>query len=456
MTLNKRPQPDFSGMHDWEVYSRSIALEYRQATEEGLDLSAYQELFAAAAELPEGAVKDRMADLLFDLICQAPMQKNYPFREPSDLEGIRKLRCPYPIVPAPLTAEAFRKKAEGAWLGRICGCLLGKPIEAIYTNELHPLLKETDNYPLHRYILSTDLTEEMYAKYTFPLRGKCWADTITCAPVDDDTNYTAMAQLVIERFGRDFTPADIGATWLACQPKDAYCTAERVAHKNLINGYQPPNSAIYQNPYREWIGAQIRGDYFGYINPGNPELAAEMAWRDASVSHTKNGIYGEMFVAAMLACAAVTGDIQEIIRGGLAQIPATSRLYQDVTEVLNGYNTGVSCQDCFAAIHTRYDEFNWHDWSHTIANAMIVVAALLYGEGDFGKSICLAVETGLDTDCNGATVGSIIGMQQGSCCIGPQWTAPLHGQLETSIYGIGKVSIDSLIEKTAAHAILPE
>ena len=202
------------------------------------------------------------------------------------------------------------------------------------------------------------------------------------------------------------------------------------------------------NPYREWIGAQIRGDYFGYINPGNPRLAAEMAWRDASISHVKNGIYGEMFVAAMIAVAACTGDVEEIIRQGLAEIPATSRLYEDVMAVVNAYHAGVSQQECFAMIHQKYDEYTEHGWCHTISNAMIVVAALLYGEGDYGRSICMAVETGFDTDCNGATVGSVLGMANGLRSIPEYWTNPIRDRLHTTIFGVDTVKISDRVKMT--------
>ncbi|MBQ8026912.1 MAG: ADP-ribosylglycohydrolase family protein [Clostridia bacterium] len=416
-----------------------------------MDISSYHDLFATAAKMHYGCEKEQVADAVFNVISNASMMKDYPYDEPSDLESIKSLRKEHEFDKKCINGDIIHSKIEGAWLGRICGCLLGKPIEGIRTDELLPLLKDTDNYPMHRYILSNDITEEIQDKYLFCLEGKCWADTVDAAPIDDDTNYTVMAQLIIEKYGRDFTSNDVGRSWLALQPIEAYFTAERIAFCNMIDGYLPPDSAKYKNPCREWIGAQIRGDYYGYINPGDPETAADMAWRDASVSHVKNGIYGEMFVSAMLACAAVADSIKDVILGGLAQIPATSRLYRDVMHVFNNYINSVSAEETFAQIHEKYDEFTDHGWCHTLSNSMIVTAALLYGECDYGKSVCLAVQTGFDTDCNGATVGSVLGRLLGAEAIGDEWTRVINGKLKTSLIDVGTVEVEKLVAKTIKH-----
>lgn len=357
----------------------------------------------------------------------------------------------FQIDPKKNAITNLESKIHGAWMGRICGCMLGKTVEGIRTNELIPFLKETGNHPMRRYILRSDLNEEIQNKYKFHFASTCYADTIDGMPVDDDTNYTVLYQEIIQKYSRDFTPFDVSRAWLHFQPKDFYCTAERVAFCNFVKGYEPPESARYKNPYREWIGAQIRADYFGYINPGNPELAAEMAWRDASISHTKNGIYGEMFVAAMLAVAAETKNIKDIILGGLAQIPHTSRLHKEIMLVVDGFEDGVSQSDCFKSIHKKYDEYSAHGWCHTISNAMIVAASLLYGDGDYGKSICMSVETGFDTDCNGATVGSILGMANGIDSIPEYWTKPINDTLHTSILGLDIVKISDRVKLTLEH-----
>ena len=444
-------KPQYEKIHSWEFYASNLMTEYEQSVEEGLDIEQYKEVFLAVSKLPKGEIQKKFGDILFEIISNAGTRSGYPYLEPSDYESIRELR----------KAHSWKKKSgatiedriPGAWYGRICGCMLGKTVEGIRTNELIPFLQETGNYPMNRYICKSDLDKTDVKKYAFNFPSRCYADAIDGMPVDDDTNYTVLYQEIIEKYGRDFTPLDVSKAWLHYQPKDAYCTAERVAFCNFVKGYVPPVSAVYQNPYREWIGAQIRADYFGYINPGKPDLAAEMAWRDASISHTKNGIYGEMFAAAMLAVAAETDNITDIILGGLGQVPSASRLYQDVMTVLEGYKNGVSQADCFRMIHQKYNEYTAHGWCHTISNAMIVAAALLYGSGDYGRSICMAVETGFDTDCNGATVGSVLGMANGIASIPACWTNPIRDTLHTTIFGVGTVKISDRIKKTLRHIV---
>ena len=451
MERDKKIYPKYEKMYHRELYSCTLDDEYTQSIEEGKDISAYRDLFEAVLRMPRGANREKMADVLFDIVLNAKQREGYKYTEPSTLEEIRALRHEHRALGKMPDEATLRSYIHGAWLGRVCGCLLGKPIEGVRTEEFIPMLKASGNYPMHRYIRSTDISDDIINKSQFRFAGRCYVDKVKCMPVDDDTNYTVMAQEIVKTYGRDFTAFDVSRAWQYYQRREAYCTAERVAFRNFLNGYEPPESAIYKNPYREWIGAQIRGDYFGYINPADPEMAAEMAFRDASISHVKNGIYGEMFVSAMIACAAVSDSIEDIILGGLAQIPYTSRLYEAVEFVLTLYKRGGSVEECMERIHELYDEHTTHGWCHTISNAMIVTMALLWGENDFGKSICLAVQSAFDTDCNGATVGSILGMKNGLDSIGEEWSAPVNDTVETTLFGMESVRITECVDITMAH-----
>ena len=443
--------PDYMNSAEWIEYYQKLELEYKQSYEEGLDIEQYKDLFTAVSKMPNSKEKDDIADTLFSIISKAETREGYEYNEPSEIDAIKALRDGFTVKGEMPDTNTLKKKIEGAWIGRICGCLLGKPVEGARQHDLIPLLKETGNYPMHRYILRNEITDEMIEKYDHYMGGINYIDVLDCAPVDDDTNYTVMSQLIIEKHGRDFTSQNVGDMWLATQPICNYFTAERIAFKNLVNGYSAPASAMYKNPYREWIGAQIRGDYFGYINPADPATAADMAWRDARISHIKNGIYGEMWASSMIACAAVTDNVADIIKGGLGQIPETSRLYKEIYGVLADFENGVGFDSVISEIHRQYDEYSDHGWCHTISNAKIVAAALLYGNGDFGKSICMAVQSGFDTDCNGATVGSVLGMAKGIDSVDSYWYTPLNGRLKTSILGHNELLISELVNKTFEH-----
>ena len=448
---NQEIKIDYNNADALNSYHNELMKEYVQSIEEGLDIEKYKPLFEAVSELESGGYKKRMSDVIYEMVINAKMRKDYKYNEPNEWKEIKKLRKSHDFDTAMPDAETLRKKLLGAWTGRAVGCLLGKPVECIRSDELIPLLKETDNYPMHRYILSTDITDEVCSHYKFYLKNKPYADTVDGMPVDDDTNYVVLAQKIIDDYGRDFDSEDVANAWMKYQSVFSYFTAERTAFVNFINCIEPPASAMYKNVAREWIGAQIRGDYFGYINPGEPEEAAKTAYTDARISHVKNGIYGEMFAAAMISCAAVTDNIEDIILGGLSQIPSTSRLYEAVMKIVDSYKNGVAVDECFEIIHAAYDEHTDHGWCHTVSNAMIVTAALLYGEGDFGKSICIAVGMAFDTDCNGATVGSVLGMRNTIDGIDEYWKKPINGKIHTSIFGVGTVDIEKAVDKTIEH-----
>ena len=414
----------------WIKLAPEMLIEWEQCHLEGRDVDRYRPLCAEIAAHGDEALAAQMADIL----ASAPQRADFPYREPSDYQGIQNEKPPSAKLPTVTRDPAqLKDRIAGAWMGRIAGCLLGKPVEGYKKEALTTLLCETDNYPLRGYI--SDFNDKL-------VDG--------AAPVDDDTNYSVFALKLLEQYGRDFGPDDVLEAWLNWIPYLQTCTAERVAYRNAAAGLSAPRTATAGNPYREWIGAQIRGDFFGYIHIGDPHAAAEMAWRDASISHIKNGIYGEMFAAALIAAAAVCQDVSEAITAALCEIPQNCRLRRDIDMVMEWYQNGDTSDTVIEKIHRAYDEHSPMGWCHTNSNAMIVVMALLYGAKDLGRTICLAVQAAFDTDCNGATAGSVIGIMIGAEAIDPYWPAAYHYRLRTSIDGYNLMTLDELTEKTFA------
>lgn len=151
INFGRKIRPKYEKMSKWEIYCADLPIEYEQCIDEGLDLKEYGELFRAVSLLPGNDAKARIADVIFDIVLNAKTAEGYPYTEPSDLDGIRRLRRSAPAL-SPPDKSALEGKILGAWTGRICGCLLGKPIEGVRTDELIPFLKDCGNYPMHRYI----------------------------------------------------------------------------------------------------------------------------------------------------------------------------------------------------------------------------------------------------------------------------------------------------------------
>lgn len=441
----------------WLSFSGDIEYEVLQAQEEGKDVDSLSQKLQAIRQEESPDKKESMAAALMDEIRIAPVRADFPFDEPGQMEDIRKARKGYEIYDAPVVYqkdELLQDKIYGAWLARCAGCLLGQPVENWYSERIVGLLQETGNIPLRKYI-SSDIAEELRKRYNIVDEGRVyggntinWINNVSCGPEDDDTNYTVFSLKLLKRFGKGFTTREVAQGWLLEMQPLRQCTAERVTVRNLLNGIPAEQAAIYRNPYREWLGAHIRSDLYGYINPGNPKAAAEMAYQDARLSHVKNAVYAAMYLAAMIAYAAVCSDEIQIIQAGLSQIPAGSRLYAQLSRVLQMYLEGRSVEETHHMISSAYQERVQHDWCHSISNMMIITTAFLYCGRDFDKLFEYSIRIGFDTDCNAANAGSVLGIMLGAEQLPRQWREPLNDTLKSCIEDYNQVRISQLAEET--------
>ncbi|MFZ9867304.1 MAG: ADP-ribosylglycohydrolase family protein [Ilumatobacteraceae bacterium] len=391
--------------------------------------------------------------------------------EPNDLSEIRCITRKTHGDKSDFKLNAdYAERIDGAWRGRLFGCALGLPYERlgcstqdgrnVGTQRVQDHLRVTGNFPI------TDFAKEL------PDPGLKWgskslSNSIRGMEPDDDIHFTIANLFVIEEFGSKFSWSNIADWWIRNLPITEFCTAESQALLNYASrtarwgsdgGAQsmatPEFSRRHLNPYREWIGAQIRTDLWGWISPLRPIQATEFAYRDASWTHERNGIYSSMFFAAMLSLAFGNPDIQSLIQNSLSFIPAKSRLAKAIQTTVE---ISLDTPDWNAALERTLQELNagrHRDMSpvHSINNSAICVLALLYGLDEPIQAIKLAVMSGYDTDCNGATVGSISGVLFGSDLSNTSLCQRMGDAVSTRILGNPELRIPDLIQRTISIA----
>jgi ADP-ribosylglycohydrolase len=368
-----------------------------------------------------------------------------PRAEPSELAAIEAEQPPAPArASMTLGRPALRDRILGAWLGRCAGCTLGKPVENWSREDIRRHLERAGAYPIDDYLPAAEPTADglppLHPSWTQTTRGR-----IHGMARDDDIDYTILGLHVLEAYGPDFSTDDVGAEWLRLLPFAQVYTAERAAYRNLVLGLRPPATATHRNPYREWIGAQIRADAFAYASPADPVRAARMAFRDAALSHTANGIYGAMWAAALIAASFAEPSMAAALDSALAVVPARSRLAAALRDVRRLHADGLDWEQARDAIEQRHGTLSP---VHTINNAAVVAAALLWGEGDFTRTVGLAVQGGWDTDCNGATAGSAFGAMHGAESLPAGWVEPLEDRVRSALFGFDGARISELAERT--------
>lgn len=441
----------------WVQPEDLVGHELRQAAEDGRDVRDIERRWyeAGGSPAPDRAgastppappgLRAVAAHLLDELaLLDSPLADD----EPTDLDAIRDA-CPQWPHPRKEPAAVDRERLHAAWLGRAAGCLLGKPVEKLPLEGIRALARATGNWPLSTWFTARGVPPALAATYPWNRRSAptSLAENIDGMPEDDDLNYPLLTVLLLQRYGRSFSTADLARLWLEELPAGRTFTAERVAYRNLLDGLEPPDTARHRNPFREWIGAQIRADVHGWTHPGDPGAAAEQAHRDAVLTHTGNGVYGAMFTAAALAEAAGgEADVHGCLAAGLRVVPPGSRFAQAVRDGVATAREEDRFDTVVDRLHTEYGRYHW---VHVLPNAALLAAALTHADGDFTGSICRAVSGGWDTDSNGATAGSLAGLLAGRPDALPdRWTTPLKNRLATSVPGFDSVGFDTLADLT--------
>jgi ADP-ribosylglycohydrolase len=273
-------------------------------------------------------------------------------------------------------------------------------------------------------------------------------DKMNGVPVDDDITYTLLGLLVVEGFGQDFSIEDNAKAWLKYLP--FACTAEDVALKNLRAGVPAKMAGEKNNPFCEWIGADIRSDPWGYMAPGWPEKAAEMAYRDAFLTHRRQGIYGEMFFSAAIAAAFTVDNPVDALKIGLTEIPKSCALAKAVRWALR---VAPQIRDYKHARDAVDERFKGMSPVHTINNACLTIWGLTIGGNDFTRVIGETVAMGMDNDCTAATAGSIAGAIAGKKGIPKHWYKKFNNTIHSYLIGKRRFSISGLVKRYSRQAV---
>ncbi len=213
-----------------------------------------------------------------------------------------------------------------------------------------------------------------------------------------------------------------------------------IGKSNMRLGLVPAVSGAYNNPWKDSNGAWIRTEVWSCLFPALPEKAIYYSCEDACVDHgLGEGTFAAIFVAAMESAAFAISDFRTLIEIGLSKIPENCQVYKAVKLVIEAYESGKDWKEARQVIaDTIVKEMGWFQ---APSNVAFVVIGMLYGEGDFKKSMLISINCGDDTDCTGATIGSIFGIAFGTACIPEDWKAHIGDDIITICVNRGAIRV---------------
>jgi len=332
-----------------------------------------------------------------------------------------------------LSRDDYRDKVLACWLGKNIGGTLGAPFE---------WKRQTNNVSF----------------YTQDLGGE---------PLpNDDLDIQLIWLIAMEERGVEVDAKTLADYWcLYVAPHWAEYGTGKI---NMRSGLVPPLSGTMFNAYKHSCGSYIRCEIWACVAPGLPKLAAQLAYQDAILDHGDGeGTYASIFIASLESAAFVNSNLRELIDIGLSYIPKNCGVAGAVKTAIKAHDSGKTWKKAREEIlrHHRGKLFA-HDladqkkgFSEGVqgydvpSNIGLTVLGLLYGGNDFGKMICTTVNCGEDTDCTGATAGSIFGIMHGAKAIPKKWIDPIGHGIKTICLNLGDIhalpkTVDELTDRT--------
>lgn len=314
-------------------------------------------------------------------------------------------------------SEETIERIYAGWLGKVIGIRLGAPVESWTAEKIAEVYGETWDYPVDYGIFAADDDSNGPIFFIRALKDGGHGKALTSQDV---------AEALL-----NYAPYEHGFFWWGGYG----VSTEHTAYLNLWNGIPAPLSgSMLKNGavMAEQIGGQIFIDAWGLVAPGNPELAARFAKEAASVTHDGNGIYGGIFIAVCISVAFTGCSIQDMLHVALSYIPEKCEYARAVHAVMAFYekDTSRDWRAAFGYIKENFGYDRYPGWCHIIPNAAVIVLALLYGEDDFTKTLCIGNMCGWDTDCNVGNLGTIMGVRKGIRGIDyDRWRKPVNDLL---------------------------
>ena len=340
-----------------------------------------------------------------------------------------------------ITKTVLQEKIKGGWAGQVIGCTYGGPTEFQWLGTMIG-----DHVPIE-----WDET-----------KMKWWYDN---APgLYDDIYMDLTFVKVFEEYGL-YAPDSLHALAFAHAgyPLDH---ANQAARYNILNGLMPPESGHWKNnPHADCLDFQIEADFAGLMSPGMPRAASDIGNRIGHIMCDGDGVYGGLFVASMYSLAFVHDDIEVVVNEALQTIPSESRFFQCINDViLNHKKHPNDWKRTWFEIQNKWSEdkacpngvFRAFNIDATLNSAYIVLG-LLYGEGDYGKTIDISTRAGQDSDCNPSNAAGILGTMIGYNNIPEYWKQGIekvedmdfsHTELSLNdVYAIGYKHATEMIKR---------